>query len=204
MWCMETGTCLYTLAIEETPVPDDVMGNGSHRGIGGGGTTTTMMMDAGVTSVVLSPDGMYLAAASLDTIVRIWDARSGKLLDRLKGHRDSVYSVAFSPDGKFLVSGSLDKSLKMWDIEGLRKTLALEMMVAGGGGGGERITKIKIEKDREGDDEMGEVPEERNSIDKDELGEGSKTICTATLNGHKVSSLFFFGGADCLDWGRKS
>ncbi|KAI0947568.1 hypothetical protein AcW1_009291 [Taiwanofungus camphoratus] len=73
-------------------------------------------IDAGVTSVCISPDGRLVAAGSLDTIVRIWDVQTGQLVERLKGHRDSVYSVAFTPDGKGLVSGSLDKTLKYWDV----------------------------------------------------------------------------------------
>ena len=52
-------------------------------------------------------------------MVRIWDARTGELLDRLRGHRDCVYSVAFTPDGRGLVSGSWDKTLKYWDISRL-------------------------------------------------------------------------------------
>jgi len=73
-------------------------------------------VDAGVTSVCISPDGRLVAAGSLDTIVRIWDVATGQLVERLKGHRDSVYSVAFTPDGRGLVSGSLDKTLKYWDV----------------------------------------------------------------------------------------
>jgi glucose repression regulatory protein TUP1 len=41
---------------------------------------------------------------------------TGQLLERLEGHKDSVYSVAFMPDGKTLVSGSLDKTLRMWQL----------------------------------------------------------------------------------------
>lgn len=74
-------------------------------------------VDAGVTSVCISPDGALVAAGSLDTVVRIWDVQTGKLVERLKGHRDSVYSVAFTPDGRGLVSGSLDKTLKYWDVQ---------------------------------------------------------------------------------------
>ena len=70
-----------------------------------------------MTSVCISPDGTLVAAGSLDTVVRIWDVQSGKLVERLKGHRDSVYSVAFTPDGRGLVSGSLDKTLKYWDVQ---------------------------------------------------------------------------------------
>ncbi len=44
---------------------------------------------------------------------------TGVLVERLRGHRDSVYSVAFTADGKGLVSGSLDKTLKYWDVSGL-------------------------------------------------------------------------------------
>src|SRR5947209_18622799 len=72
--------------------------------------------DAGVTSVAISPDAFYVAAGSLDKIVRVWDTRTGYLLERLEGHKDSVYSVAFAPDGKTLVSGSLDKTLRLWDM----------------------------------------------------------------------------------------
>lgn len=75
--------------------------------------------DAGVTSVAISPNGQLVAAGSLDTVVRIWDVASGVLVERLRGHKDSVYSVAFTPDGKGLVSGSLDKTLKYWDVGGL-------------------------------------------------------------------------------------
>jgi general transcriptional corepressor TUP1 len=73
-------------------------------------------VDAGVTSVAISPDARFVAAGSLDTVVRIWDVATGTLVDRLRGHGDSVYSVAFTPDGKGLVSGSLDKTLKYWEL----------------------------------------------------------------------------------------
>ncbi|THV03736.1 WD40 repeat-like protein [Dendrothele bispora CBS 962.96] len=75
--------------------------------------------DAGVTSVAISPNGQFVAVGSLDTVVRIWDVATGVLVERLRGHRDSVYSVAFTPDGNGLVSGSLDKTLKYWDVSAL-------------------------------------------------------------------------------------
>jgi hypothetical protein len=85
----------------------------------GSGVTVLPINDAGVTSVAISPNGQLVAAGSLDNIVRIWDVATGSLVERLRGHRDSVYSVAFTPDGKGLVSGSLDKTLKYWDVSGL-------------------------------------------------------------------------------------
>jgi glucose repression regulatory protein TUP1 len=64
----------------------------------------------------VSPDGKLVAAGSLDTMVRVWNVQTGQQVERLKGHKDSVYSVAFSPDGKSLVSGSLDRTLRVWDL----------------------------------------------------------------------------------------
>ena len=77
--------------------------------------------DHGVTSVAISPNGQFVAAGSLDTVVRIWDVNTAQLVERLRGHSDSAYSVAFTPDGKRLVSGRLDKiqTLKYWDVSDL-------------------------------------------------------------------------------------
>ena len=79
----------------------------------------TLSIEDGVTTVAISPDTKYVAAGSLDKSVRVWDAATGYLVERLEGpdgHKDSVYSVAFAPNGKDLVSGSLDKTIKMWEL----------------------------------------------------------------------------------------
>lgn len=78
-----------------------------------------LSIEDGVTTVAISPQGDYVAAGSLDKSVRVWDARTGLLVERLdgvEGHKDSVYSVAFAPNGRSLVSGSLDKTIKMWEL----------------------------------------------------------------------------------------
>ena len=49
-------------------------------------------------------------------MIRVWDLRTGFLLETFEGHENSVYSVAFSPDGLSIVSGSLDQSLRIWDL----------------------------------------------------------------------------------------
>lgn len=105
IWNIETGTCVFDLKID-----DFVMGD-------------TGPIDAGITSVALSPDSRLVAAGSLDTIVRVWDTATGQQVERLKGHKDSVYSVAFSPDGQFLVSGSLDRSIRLWDLGHMKRSL---------------------------------------------------------------------------------
>ncbi|KAG2213371.1 hypothetical protein INT47_009044 [Mucor saturninus] len=97
IWDWMDAKCLHTLRISEVD-----------------------QSDPGVTSIAISPDSRLVAAGSLDKIVRVWDAANGTLLERLEGHKDSVYSVAFMPDGKTLVSGSLDKTLRLWQLGGDR------------------------------------------------------------------------------------
>jgi len=72
---------------------------------------------SGVNSIAFSPDGKYLASASFDKTIKIWDIKAGKEIKTLTGHKSSVLSVAFSPDGKYLASGSVDETIKIWDIK---------------------------------------------------------------------------------------
>ncbi|KAJ1550269.1 general transcription repressor [Nowakowskiella sp. JEL0078] len=79
--------------------------------------TTDLTSTQGVTSVAIrSLDSRIVATGSLDRMVRLWDIRTGRLLERFEAHTDNVYSVAFSPDGQSIVSGSLDKNVIVWDI----------------------------------------------------------------------------------------
>ena len=68
-----------------------------------------------VLDVAFSPDGNTLASASDDQTVRLWDPKSGKLLNTLQGHTSSVNGVSFSPDGNTLASASYDQTVRLWD-----------------------------------------------------------------------------------------
>ncbi len=68
-------------------------------------------------AVAYSPDGRRIATAGCQKEVKIWDAQTGSLLFRLRGHTDYPCSVAFSPDGQKLVSaGGNDKLVVVWDL----------------------------------------------------------------------------------------
>jgi WD40 repeat protein len=44
-------------------------------------------------------DGKTVVSGSRDKTVRVWDAVTGKEVQKLEGHSGTVYSVAFSPVG---------------------------------------------------------------------------------------------------------
>jgi WD40 repeat protein len=69
-------------------------------------------------SVAFSPDGRWLAAASWDGTVTLWDVATGNRQKTLVEH-GGVHSVAFSPNGSFLATGSEDKFLRLWKLADL-------------------------------------------------------------------------------------
>ena len=66
--------------------------------------------------VSLSKDGRYIASASKDATIKIWEVTSGKELHTLFGHLDAISSVSFSEDGKYLFSCSYDHTARVWDV----------------------------------------------------------------------------------------
>jgi len=70
-----------------------------------------------VTALAFSPDGKYLASASIQE-VWVWDAITGKRILQLSGHPQWVSSLAFSPDSKVLATGggASDYAIRLFEI----------------------------------------------------------------------------------------
>lgn len=101
------------------------------RRLGLSGRTGVEVTNAGQASVVLQPDDAY--ERSHDTVksytflgpdrvavgsafgLRLYEAGTGKLVRRFRGHTSEVLAVSPTTDNRYLLSASSDMTLRVWD-----------------------------------------------------------------------------------------
>jgi WD40 repeat protein/serine/threonine protein kinase len=66
-----------------------------------------------VMRLAFSRDGL-LASGSLDKTVRIWDSKTGELIQTLRDSRSEIRGVAFSPDGKLVAADGGNGIVIVW------------------------------------------------------------------------------------------
>jgi len=85
--------------------------------------------EGSIYAIALSSDNRYLAVGgfldklkNLGTLkrkekIKIYDYKTGKLLQLINAHKASIDDLAFSKDNHYLISGSHDKTAKIWDVK---------------------------------------------------------------------------------------
>ncbi len=69
-----------------------------------------------ILSVAVTDDGQLAVSGGMDGLVRVWDLRSGVLVDSMRGHRGPIHGLAFRRGTRQLFSASADRTLKIWDM----------------------------------------------------------------------------------------
>jgi WD40 repeat protein len=77
-----------------------------------------------VQCVAFSPDGKWIASASWDGTIGLWQP-SGRNIRFLRGHNGAVWGVAFSRDGRTLASGANDGTIKLWNLASMQEAATL-------------------------------------------------------------------------------
>jgi WD40 repeat protein len=105
------------------------------------------------TTAEVSRDGRLVATGGRDRVVRIWDARTGRLVQTLT-HPWPIVSAAFSPNGRELLSFGPDRVVYIWQLRDafLRLKLRLRGFVGAarfapsgeivGTGGSDRVARL--------------------------------------------------------------
>ena len=64
----------------------------------------------------LSVRGSIMASGGPESIVKLWDPKSGKRVTKLVGHTDNVRDILTNQDGDTIMTASSDQTIKVWSM----------------------------------------------------------------------------------------
>ncbi|KAJ3188077.1 WD repeat-containing protein 5 [Irineochytrium annulatum] len=113
IWDAKHGKVLKTLPAHSDPVTavcfnrdGSLLASSGHDGL--------------ISFIKFSPNGNYILACNLDNTIKLWNTSTSKIVQTLRGHRNTKYSIfsCFSTtSGDLLVSGSEDRRIYIWDLK---------------------------------------------------------------------------------------
>lgn len=63
-----------------------------------------------------TPDGQFVLTTCNDRVVRVWEAKTRKLVHRFQGHTGTVGKMDVSSDGQFALTASADTTVRLWGL----------------------------------------------------------------------------------------
>ncbi|MEP6987782.1 MAG: WD40 repeat domain-containing protein [Chloroflexota bacterium] len=126
IWDIESGQTLQILEGHEDEITsvvychDDLLAtagwDSTIRLWDASGTCKTVLHhDSWVRYLAVNTNGNWLASASRDASVRVWNIETGEEVLRLDAHFAGADAVVFSPDGTLLVTSGRDLAIKFWN-----------------------------------------------------------------------------------------
>lgn len=75
-----------------------------------------------INHVMFSPNTLFIASASFDKCIKLWNGLTGTFLHNFHGHVAFVYNISWSSDSKFVLSASKDSTVKLWNVKSDKNT----------------------------------------------------------------------------------
>ncbi|KAG1884181.1 WD40-repeat-containing domain protein [Suillus subluteus] len=83
-----------------------------------------------INAITLSPNNRFLASASSDKTLRLWNLDTNHSIGPPLQHEDQVECAALSADGKVLVTGCADNNVYSWDVHAILNQAGLEDLLS--------------------------------------------------------------------------
>jgi RNA polymerase sigma factor (sigma-70 family) len=112
--------------------------------------TTRFRHEGEAGSLAFSPDGKILAARSQDGTIVLWDAPTGKELQRFRGPPgllDSGSLIAFSPDSRILAAPADASHVSLWEVAKGKPVRSFALPEVKGVRGGDDLHTIRFSND---------------------------------------------------------
>jgi len=130
IWNPNAGICLMTLTGHtDTVLGTSFVDDNTVATCSKDSTVRIWDIESGKCKFILQPDGspllcstalpsrMLVAVGSSEGKIHFIDARKGKLLHTIEGHRNAIWFMDFSPNGKLLCSCGEDSIVRAWSAE---------------------------------------------------------------------------------------
>ncbi|XP_062982708.1 chromatin assembly factor 1 subunit B isoform X2 [Elgaria multicarinata webbii] len=90
-----------------------------------------------VYDICWTPDGNYMASASVDNTAIMWDVCKGQKVSIFNEHKSYVQGVTWDPVGQYIATLSCDRVLRVYNTQTKRVAFNVTKMPSGGGSEGE-------------------------------------------------------------------